>query len=355
MTEQSKSQPDLRLKKPWAENQNNIWLASTIHLHRNIEKFLFPNKLPKEKRLQIVGLANKPLLNSRYLQNPTLIKPENISPTEKEYLVEHFLSDQNLHQTYAGEAFIVDPSGFFLATLNVNDHIQLELIDCAGELEASWNRMTKIEAEIGETIRYAFSSKFGFLTSDPAICGTALVLRAFLQPSALIHTKQFEPTIEKIKAEGITLCGIQGNPHEIIGDVYVASNGYTLGLTEENIISLLQLFVTKLLVEENGIRNRLRQNPDTELMDKVSRAFGTLMHSYKIETIEALNAISLIKLGADLMWVEGVSLQELNHLFFDCRRAHLLAKIDKEINQDEIPHKRAEFIHQALKNAKLKI
>lgn len=155
--------------------------------------------------------------------------------------------------------------------------------------------------------------------------------------------------------EGINLIGLQGDPNEIIGDIYTVINNHTLGLTEENIISTMRLFTTRLMVEENSVRSRLRKEENAEVMDKVSRAYGILIHSYQIEAIEALDAISLIKLGADLEWLEGVTSQELNRLFFDCRRAHLISKFDAEMNQEEIPHKRAEFIHKALKKVKLKI
>ncbi len=109
------------------------------------------------------------------------------------------------------------------------------------------------------------------------------------------------------------------------------------------------------MVEENTVRNHLRKEENAMVMDKVSRAYGVLIHSYQIETVEALNAISLLKLGADLGWLEGVSPQDLNRLFFECRRAHLLSKFEQEVVQDKLPHKRAEFIHSTLQKAKLKI
>jgi len=355
MPQKDKSHAVLYQNKPWANNDNNIWLASTINLHRNVEKFPFPSKLEKEKRSQIISLLSKTLLHSKILKNPVLIKTEDIGPNEKEYLVEHFLSSQSFHQAHSGEAFILDESGKFLTTLNVNNHVQFELIDCMGELETAWNHMVKIETELGSAINYSYSSKFGFLTSDTSSCGTGFKLKIFLQPSALIHTGRLQETLERIKTESIRLTGLQGDPNEIIGDIYTVINNYTLGLTEENIISTVRLFTTRLMVEENSVRSLLRKEENPEVMDKVSRAFGVLIHSYQIEAVEALDAISLLKLGADLKWLEGVSPQELNRLFFDCRRAHLLAKCDSEITQEEIPHKRAEFIHKALKKAKLMI
>lgn len=347
--------PQLYRNKPWEDNENNIWLASTINLYRNLEKFLFPAKLEKEKRDQIISVVSRKLLQSKNLIKPTLIKTEELGPIQKEYLVEHFLSSQGFHRAHSGEAFILDDTGTFLATLNVNNHIQFELIDCRGELESAWNHIVKIEAELGSEVNYSFSSKFGFLTADTMNCGTGFILKIFLQPSALIHTGLIDEVLSKIKIEGITLTGLQGNPNEIIGDIYTVTNQYTLGLTEENIISSIRLFITKLMVEENTLRTHLRKEENAIVMDKVSRAYGILIHSYQIGAVEALNSISLLKLGADLGWLEGVTPNELNRLFFDCRMAHLLSKFDYEVNQDKLQHMRAEFIHKTLQKAKLKI
>ena len=355
MAKNNKGHDFLRQSRPWDNNNNNIWLASTINLSRNIEKIPFPPKLSKDRRLQIISLVSKTLLHSTSLKNPYLIKIEDVGPNEKEYFVEHFLSPHSFHQAHSGEAFIIDDTGEFLAILNLNNHIQFELIDCKGELETAWNLMVKIETELGKSINFSFSSKFGFLTADPAICGTGFILTVYLQPSALIHTGKFEETLERIKYPGVSLEGIQGDRKSLIGDVVTIRNTYTLGLTEENIISSLRLFTTKLLVEESSVRSHLRQEENMEVKDKVSRAFGVLIHSYQIETIEALNSISLLKLGADLGWLKGVTAADLNKLFFNCRRAHLLANFGKEISQYELSHKRAEFIHQTLKNSFLAV
>lgn len=355
MIKKSRSHSALYQNKPWANNANNIWLASTISLLRNLDKFPFPGKLEGEKRSQIISLVSRSILQSPHLDEPFLIKADEAGPVEKEYLVEHFLSSSSFQQAHSGEAFILDNSGKFLTTINVDNHVHFELIDCKGELESAWNRMIKIETALGQEVNYAFSRKFGFLTTHPIHCGTGFVLTVYLQPSAIIHLGLWEEKLNKINQDGIRITGLQGDPNEIIGDILAIKNSYTLGLTEENIISTLRLFVTKLMVEENNLRSHLKDDPNPELMDKVSRAYAILMHSYQMETIEALDSLSLLKLGASLNWLSGVTSHELNRLFFDCRRAHLLARFNEDVPQEEIAHRRAEFIHETLKKVKLEI
>lgn len=339
--------------KLWSNNENPIWLASTLNLYRNIEKFKFPAKLDEERSKQIIALLSKELLAIDGFAHPVLFKAEELTSLQKEFLFEHFLFNQSLNSTGIGEAFILDDGGHSMISLNLRNHVLFEFIEDKGELENAWNHMVKTETTLGKNISYSFNPTFGFLTADLAQCGTGLSVSVYLQLSALVHSDRIDDVLEKYVDESFTITGIQGSPTEIIGDVLVIQNNYTLGVSEENIIASVRSVSTKLLVEENSTRNQIKHKNDPEIKDKISRAFGILIHSYQIETVEALNAISLLKLGLALGWLEGITTAELNQLFFNCRRAHLLCQFNEKISQEEIPHKRAEFIHQSLKNTKI--
>ncbi len=355
MQENDKLHPIFCGNKLWSNNANSSWLATTIVLDRNIEKFKFPGKLDTDRRKQIVSLVSKEILAFEGLEKPVVLKAEDLSALQKEFLVEHFLTNKSFHQANVGEAFLLDETGAFLIALNIRDHIHFELIDTRGELENTWNRLFKLETHLGKSINYSYSSKFGFLTAEPTQCGTALIVTVFLQVPALIHTEKIDEMLEKLMDDSLMVTGIQGSPTEIIGDVLAVQNNYTLGLTEENIITSLRSFTTKLLVEEHSARSKIQHSDNAAIKDKVSRAYGILIHSYQIDAVEALNAISLIKLGVELGWVSGVTLEQLNDLFFNCRRAHLQCQIDHPMTQEEIPHRRAEYIHAVLKNVKLTV
>lgn len=345
-------------ENPWNNNSNAIWLGSTVTLHRNLEKFKFPAKLTTERRKQIISLAARDLLASDQLKEPKIILAENMPPIEKEFLVEHFLSDQGFYQANTGEAFVLDMSGEFLAVLNLKDHILLQWIDPREDLENTLEKLVKIESALSKSVNFAFSPKFGFLTSDPTRCGTALVVNVFLHLPALIYSNRLDEILEKNKDDGMERTGLQGDPNEVIGDIVAFHNCYTLGLTEEKILTSLRTLATKLTAEEKSMRNTLKQESEAELAevkDKVSRAFAILLHSYQIEAIESLQSLSLVKLGLDLGWLKGTSQTVLNGLLFSCRRAHLLCHFGEKIGPEELPHRRSEYIHKALHGLELLI
>lgn len=342
-------------RKPWADNDHLIWLVTTVSLSRNIDKYLFPSKLETQGQKQVISLLDKALLNLKGLINPKLLRAEKVSPLEKEFLTEHYLTPLSFHQAHSGQSFLIDDTGKFLGTVNTEDHLNLTYLDTTGEIESTWNTLIDLEMTLGESFSYSFSQKFGFLTSDPMHCGTGLKVAVYLQVSGLLHTDKLEGVLEKLADENVALAGLHGSPNEIIGDILVIENNYTLGLTEENIISNIRSFCTKLQVEEKSARKAIKEQNSPDIKDKVSRAFGVLVHSYQIETVEALNALSLLKLGVTFDWVKGISVRELNELFFNCRRAHLLRQFKEDLSQEQLLHKRAEYIHQHLKGVSLAV
>lgn len=340
-------------RSPWSNNSNKIWLASNVSLRRNIEKFRFPGKMNVERRKLIVNLISKELLNSSLLKEPVLLKGEDAGPLEKEFLVEHMLSAESIQGAHQGEAFVIDSTGGFLCAINLKDHIHFQEIDVKQEIESAWGRLVKIESRIGEAVAYAYSSQFGFLTADPTECGTGLDTTLFLQPSALIHTGKLQGSLDKIQDNQILIENFLGHTESYVGDILVATNNYSLGFNEETILSYMRNWATKLINEEKACREEVASQESAEIKDKVARAWAVLIHSYQIETQEALNAIALVKLGCDLKWIKGIEIPALNELFFNCRRAHLLRLFPEKIPQDQIPHKRAEFIHESLKGTEL--
>lgn len=354
MKGKSETHPIYDLKPYWRIEDHGVWLASTLKLSRNFAKFKFPSKLDKIRQQQVATMVFDAAKACPELKNPLLFRSDELGPYEKEYLLEHFLLSDHFHQAHhGGEGFIIDESGAFLSVINMSDHLQLLLTDTQQEIEKSWNRLTKIEEWIGKSIDFAYNPHFGFLSSSPALSGTALVISLFLHIPAIIHTGELPELLEREKEEEIEATGLQGSPREMIGDILVVKNACTLGITEEYILTTLRMWATRAVVAEISLRKKMGNDP--LLKNKVARALGLLTHSYQLETIEALNAFSLVKLGIELEWIRPTIPLNLNQIFFNCRRAHLLTHLDKKVDVPLLPRKRAEYLHEVSKNLTLLI
>ena len=347
--------PDSLLKRiAWDSPCNPIWPASSFFLHRNIANYPFPGKLTSSQSLQILEMLKKSLLQISNLKEPLCLPASLLSPQEKEFLCEHFLSQEGWANTSQEQAFIIDGSSHFLTVLNHEDHLVLQWVDCKGEWEKAWESLSNIELSIGNHLPFAFSSQFGYLTSNPKLCGTSLQIECYLHLPALIAAGQLSELLDSNPIENIQACGLFGKPLDLIGDFLVLKNKYTLGITEECILNDLQTAANKLVFAEKNERLQYKNTLPIKIKDQMSRAYGLLIHSYQLETKEALNAISQIKLGIDLGFIKGMTDEEINELFFRCRRAHLLQSHEKiSLDAEEIAHARAKYLYQQLKKTTL--
>lgn len=354
--ENQKTLPHLKnLDLFWKGNKNSIWLATTLSLHRNIQKFNFPQRLELSKKKQLAELTISTLKELSLLKQPVECYFDSMNALERDYLYEHFLLFEPLKDSLLGQAFLFDEQGDTLIKLNVQDHIEICSLEQSEEVEKALEKIQAIEKGLENKISFAFSPKFGYLTEDPTVCGTGLVVKAFLHVPALIETGEMESLLQNSSSEGVSLTGLHGK-EEIIGDMIVVSNRWTLGTTEESILSLIRTTAMAIASHEKEMRKRLSQShpPDETIYDRISRMLGTLKFSYTMDTSETLRDLSLAKLGVELGWLDGISLEELNRQFFALRRAHLSSQTDWKLTRPEINHERASRLRALFEKVTLK-
>ncbi len=355
MKDSSKVASLLAAAAPWGTEESPIWLGSTVSLTRNLQRFHFPKRLENGDRKQLFELAGSELLRNTGLQAPQLLKMEECSARDKELIFERFLSTHPYVHSQPGEGFVLDKSGTFLAVLNHEDHLELTNLSYGEELENSFEKLLKIEIELGKVLNYAFSPTFGFLTSNPTLCGSALTVRAFLLIPAILQMGLLESILEKHQNSFVELTGLTGAANDFVGNVVVVNNTYTLGVSEENILSEVRMLATHLLVEEKGLRTKLQKEASQTIKDRIGRAFGLIKYAYEIDTFEALNALSLLKLGLAANWITGTTANALDELFFNCRRAHLLALLGTDVAQEELGRRRALFLRKGIEGLQLNL
>lgn len=353
MVKKSKLYSTLSPLCPWERGSDQICLASTLKIYRNIDNYCFPGRLEEEKRHQLLEVLKQGIFSLDILDSPLFLKAEELSPIEKEYLFEHFLASESFHQAHVGEAFVIDQSGEFLAILNVRDHLQLQITDHSGDLEGTWNRLVKLEVALGRILSFSFSKSFGFLTAGLNHCGTGVSVHVYLHVPGLIHSGKLSMLLEENKDEYVKVVSMQGKIDQPVGDIIVLSNTYSLGVTEENIINHVRQYLTKLIIAEKSSRTQLRNENNLLVRDKVARSLALLLHNYQLNTVETLNALGLCRLGVDLGWVKGVSETMLSKLFINCRRAHLTQSLSLGTDVEEISKKRSEYVKKNIKKASL--
>ena len=194
----------LNFHSPWDEKTDPIWPCSSFNLRRNIEGYLFPHKLTKARAQKLLKALQTSLLSASELQNPYYVSSESLSLEEKHTLFEHFLWKKPLRGSDLRYGFVLEDTSRFIAQLNLQDHLKLQLINVDGMWAEAWNLLEQIEGHVQETLPFAFNSDYGYITSDLLQSGCALEVIAYLHLPALLRSPRWSDCLAALKKKTYT-------------------------------------------------------------------------------------------------------------------------------------------------------
>jgi len=207
-----------------------------------------------------------------------------------------------------------------------------------------------VDDQIGKVVPYAFHDRWGYLTACPTNVGTGIRVSVMLHLPALVITRQIDKVFRSLHKISLAVRGLYGEGSQAMGDFYQISNQTTLGETEEEIIDRLVKVIEQVIEHEQNARQMLLERRANMLLDQIGRAYGILGHARAIASKEALNLLSVMKLGADLgLFPESAQLA-VDELFMTTQPAHLqLAEKKEKLSPEERDTLRADLVRAKVK------
>ena len=147
---------------------------------------------------------------------------------------------------------------------------------------------------------------------------------------------------------GLAVRGLYGEGTESLGNLYQISNQSTLGESEETIIRRLERVIAEVAVHESNAREKLLEDDPAMVADKIGRAYGTLRHAHLIESKEALNHLSILRLGGCVGVFPPETVMLCDSLLMDIQPAHLQLHSGRKLSPEERDSIRAEIVRSRL-------
>ena len=124
----------------------------------------------------------------------------------------------------------------------------------------------------------------------------------------------------------------------------------TLGEREEEIIARLQKVIEQIIEHERNARLKLLEERAPTVYDQVGRAYAVLRHAHIIASKEALNLLSMLRLGADLGYFPDGTRSVIDVLFTEIQPAHLQITSGRKLDPDQRDAMRAEILRTRLQS-----
>jgi protein arginine kinase len=334
-----------------------------VRLARNLAGHPFCTRASRRDRLLTLDACRDCVLRAGLAERFVWCDVHDASPLERMMLVERHLISKQLSKgrtlTHGGGedargVAIALPDERLSIMVNEEDHLRLQVIRSGLALGAAWRQIDEVDDRIEAGVDYAFSPRFGYLTACPTNVGTGLRMSVMLHLPGLRLMRELEKVKRAAADMGLAVRGFYGEGSDAVGDFFQLSNQTTLGRSEAQILADMEQKVVPPIVEyERRSRRDLLQSRRLGLEDQVMRAWGMLCNARLLATEEAMQALSLVRLGVLLSIIQdrtsrAIDVRLVNQLTLLVQPAHLQRAVGRELDQEQRKVARATFIRTRL-------
>ena len=323
-------------------------LTSRIRLARNLRHHPFPGWAKRDQRAAALDLMRPAVDALPAMKGAFSHELGDLTSVQKQVLVERHLISREHAARGDGSAAVIERRQTLSLMLNEEDHLRMQAIRPGLQLTAAFNALSELDTALEESLEFAFDPTLGYLTTCPTNLGTGLRASAMLHLPALVLSDQIGQVLQAVNKIGLAVRGLYGEGTESLGNLYQISNQSTLGESEETIIRRLERVISQVSNHEQNAREKLFEDDPEMVSDTIGRAYGVLRYAHVINSKEALNHLSLLRLGGTLGFFSPETVTLCDTLLMDIQPAHLQLHSGRKLSPEERDSIRAEIVRARL-------
>ncbi|WP_027093382.1 protein arginine kinase [Cohnella thermotolerans] len=338
---------------PWMKKEGpdrDVVLSSRIRIARNLRSYPFPMLATPSQSAdvmeQLLSVAETGRLNG--LGQPATYRLSELTELEKLVLVEKHLISPALAGESRNGALILGRNEDISIMINEEDHLRIQCLYPGFQIREAWEYASKVDDIFEESVDYAFDEKYGYLTSCPTNVGTGIRASVMMHLPALVITGQINRILSAVTQVGLAVRGLYGEGSEATGNLFQISNQITLGQSETEILDNLHSVARQMIGHEKAARDRLLAESRARIEDRVRRSYGILSYASIIDSKEAAQRLSDVRLGVNLGLLPEVELDVLNELIVSTQPGFLQQKFGEALNPEQRDMTRAQIIRSRL-------
>jgi len=331
--------------------ESDVVISSRVRLARNLRDLSFPmlatNTQAQEVLNRVANVVNSAELSE--ITSFTMVPLSEMNELEKKVLVEKHLISPNLANDARGGAVLLNDDESISVMINEEDHLRIQCMFPGFQVKEAYELAGKLDDAFEGYLDYGYDERKGYLTSCPTNVGSGIRASVMMHLPALVLTQQINRILSAVTQVGLAVRGMYGEGSEAVGNMFQISNQITLGQSEDEIIDNLHGVARQIMEHERAERRKLMIESKTRIIDRVSRSLGILSYAAIIDSKEAAQRLSDVRLGVDLGIIKNVSAAALNELLVMTQPGFLQKHAKTKLSADERDVRRAQIIRERMR------
>jgi len=329
-------------------NESLVVLSTRVRLARNIAGCMYPGSADTETKQRIVSYFESVRERSKALNEGLYFKAPEFSDLDKNFLIERHLISPVFLNGDLSKALYIDNSEKLSIMVNEEDHLRIQGLSPGLDPRSAYKLARKFDKEISKHLEYDFDNDFGFLTACPTNAGTGMRVSVLMHLPGLVLTREIEKVITRITRTGLIVRGFYGEGSDVLGNLFQVSNQNTLGVSELEIIELIEKVTKEINDNEAAARKRLMDEASDMMEDKIWRAYGILQNARMLTADEVMNLLSAVRLGHAMKIIDFLDVSLINQILLLSQPAHLQKYYGDEMDPTKRDQVRAELVREML-------
>jgi protein arginine kinase len=327
---------------------DDIVISSRVRLARNLRGAHFPGWASEADRVRICGVLRAALTKTDRLAQALFLDMGEVQDAERALLRERHLISNELAERGPGSGLLVSQDEHIAVMINEEDHLRMQAIEPGFALPAAWQQLDALDSELERLVEYVYSPRLGYVTACPSNVGTGLRASVMLHLPGLKLTEEVEPVMNGLEKLGFAIRGLWGEGSEAWGNMFQVSNLSSLGETEQAIVQGMETAILEVVTHEANARARLLESRKVFVLDQVGRAVGILNNARILSSREAIELLSIVRLGLEMGLIRNLEEETVNQLMLLTQPGHLQKLVNKDLQSEERDEVRATMIRNQL-------
>ncbi|MDX1973161.1 MAG: hypothetical protein SFY68_11580 [Candidatus Sumerlaeia bacterium] len=332
-----------------AAADQDVAVSSRMRYARNVHGFRFAPYADGPTLEKIEDRVHSAVIQSSLLREFACYILDDLQPRERQFLKESRLISKEMEKGGKNKRAYVSRDASASLLVNEEDHLRIQTLAGGINFTGPLRQLDTIHEELTETLAFCSSERLGFLTACPTNVGTGFRASVMLHLPGLNLLKKVEKSLSGIAHHGLTVRGFYGENTEYIGDYYQISNEMTLGKSVEEILQVVQSVLERVVENEKEARFELFKAHAGSTEDQIWRSYALLSHARRMDTVEAMNLLSKLRLGIENRMFPDLTHLQLNNLIMEIQPAHVEYRRRLEKGEETRDEFRASYLRRLLK------
>jgi protein arginine kinase len=328
----------------------DVIINTRVRLARNLAGLSFPHTCDEDTLRRRRRQFAERVRACPALQGAWDIDLELLEPLERQVLLEMHLASPDLLREPAGRGLVVTPDLSCAIMVNEEDHLRVQKFTSGFDPLATTRAALDLDRELDESLEFAFSEEFGYLTTCPTNVGTGCRLSVLIHLPALVLGNEIEKILNSLRQLQFAVRGLFGEGSTVRGSLFQISNLATLGRSEIDIAADFSRHVAKVAQYEKMAQEKFYERDPAAVEDLAQRSLAILRSARVMTMQEAFDRLSQVRMGVMLRVLPPIAMSRLNQALIQHQAAHLQLLAGRSAKPIERARMRADFLRNLLRD-----